>query len=124
MKSSVKEIVEKIPDFDDFLDLAEKIREVSLEKLLLEKELKSKESEIFREAMVNEKYYVKGKPPAISYVESAYKFSGFDNELLEARERFAVLTAELDNLRLQMSIYKDMIGVFQTLSANERGVSI
>jgi len=121
MKSSVEEAIKQIPDFEEFLNLAQEIRSLSLKKLLLEKKLKEKESEIFREAMNNEKYFNNGKQPAVSYVESVYKFSGFDGELLPARDELARVTADLDYLKLTYEIYKQMIGVFQTLSANERG---
>ena len=121
MRSTLNDIIERIPDFDEFVALADKIRDVSLEKLLLEKDIKSKESEVFRTATFDEKYFVNGKPPAISFIENAYKQDGFDVELVDVKKKLAELTAESDHLKLTMSIYKDMLSVFQTLSANERG---
>lgn len=121
MRTNLTDIAKAIPDFDDMLILADKIRELLLEKLLLDKEIKEKESLVFREAMSNDKYFNSGKPPAVSFVESAYKYTGFSGELIPLRTRLAEVTADLDHARLTMDTYNSMLDVFRTLSANERG---
>jgi len=124
MKSTLGDIVKKLPDFEEMLAIAQEVRDLSLQKLLIENALKTKESDIYKEAMVNEKYFIGGKQPAISYIKSAYEHGGFSGELVQAREELAKVSAELDYKKQVMSVYKEMIGIFQTLSANERGVSL
>lgn len=122
MKSNLEEILEKIPDFEQFLEVASEIRQASLNKMLLEKEIKAGEAKVFRKAMTDEQYQVNGKAPAVSYVDSAYKHTGLDGELLPLRESLIEATAELDELKLRLEVYKSMLDVWRTLSANERSI--
>jgi len=121
MNSTLSDIVKKIPDFEEFVAQADKIRTLALGKLLLENSIKTKESEIYIVATTDPKYLVGGKTPAISFIKSAYEFTGLDGELVASRDSLSKLTTDLEYERQVMSVYKDMVSVFQTLSANERG---
>jgi len=123
MQSDIKEVLSKIPEFSDFIALADTIRDLSYKRLLLEKKIKDVESQIFREAVSNETYQINGKAPAVSFIESAYKQSGFDGELVEPREELAKVTSDLEHAKLTLDIYKMMLEVWRTLSANERGIT-
>lgn len=118
MKTSLKEILESIPDFEDFMKLASEIGELSFKKMRLEVEIKSKESKVFRDAM--KMPLENGKLPSASFVVNAYMQDGLNGELIQYRESLADYTAQLEKRKLQYSIYKEMIGLFQTVSANER----
>lgn len=117
MKANLKEILESIPDYEDFMKLAEDIGQLSFEKMRLENQIKAKEAETFKKCMETQ---VDGKRPSVAYVENAYMHTGIDGELTGLRDAFAYMCGELDKKRIQLSIYKDMIGLFQTVSANER----
>lgn len=122
MKSNLKEVLEGIPDFDEFIELAGQIRELSLKKLTIEKDLKKGEGKTFRDAMVEKEYYVNGKQPAISYIEGAYKYTGLNDCLMPLRDELVEVTAELDYLKLKLDVYKSMLDTWRTLSANERNI--
>ena len=124
MKSSVEEIIKQIPDFEEFIKLADQIRELSFQKLLLEKEIKEKEANVYRTAVVDSRFFVGGKSPAVSYVKSAYEHSGLEGEILPLREQYAKVSSDLEHARITMDVYKSMLDVYRTVSANERGVSL
>ena len=118
MKSNLKDIIESIPDFEDFLKLGEQIGQLSFEKLRMENQIKSKESETFKKAMAIPNG--EGKFPSASFVTNSYLHTGLDGELVGLRDGLAFLTSELDKKRIQLAIYRDMLEVFRTISANER----
>lgn len=121
MKANLKDILESIPDFDDFMKLSVEIGELAFEKLSLENKIKQKESETFREAMRMPNG--DGKFPSASYVNSAYTYTGINGEILEYRDRLSVVVAALDTKRIQLSIYRDMLELYRTFSANERSTA-
>jgi hypothetical protein len=118
MKSSVKDILEAIPDFDDLTKLVDEIGELSFRKLQLENRIKAAEAETFREAMARP--LENGKFPSSSFVANAYLHTGFDGQLIAEREKLADISAMLDKRKLLLSIYRDMMEMFRTISANER----
>src|SRR3990172_13067160 len=120
MNDNLTEILKSIPDFEDLLSLVNQIRELSFKKLLLEKEIKEKESEVFRTMTSDKNYLVNGKSPSTSFIENTYKHSGLSGEILPIREEYSKVTVDLDRCKMTMDVYKNMISVFQTLSANER----
>lgn len=121
MKASLKEILESIPDFEDFMKLADEISDLSYNKMQLENGIKAKEAQTFREAMI--KPLENGKPPSSSFVTNAYLHTGFNGELLVEREKLAYIQSALERKKIQLSIYRDMLEVFRTVSANERTTS-
>jgi hypothetical protein len=118
MNTNLTEILKAIPDFEDFMKLADEIGELSFHKMQLENKLKGREALVFQEAM--KKPLENGKLPSASYVTNAYLHTGFDGELMEDREKLADVTAMLDKKKIQLNIYKDMLDVWRTLSANSR----
>ena len=120
MKSNLKDILESIPDFEDFMKLASEIAELSLKKMQLENIIRAKESKAVTQVNIDQEYWMNGKPPSMSYIESTYKYTGVDGKLVEDRSKLAETTAMLEKKKIQLSIYRDMINLFQTVSANER----
>lgn len=118
MKANLKEILESIPDFEDFMKLAEEIGELSYRKMQKETLIKAMESETFKVAM--KEPLDNGKFPSTSFVANAYLYTGLRGELIPYREQLAEITASLDKKKIQLSIYREMINLFQTVSANER----
>lgn len=119
MKSNLKDIIESIPDFDDFMKIADEIGQLSLEKMRLETTIKSEEAETFKKVMFGE-----GKPPSVSFVTNAYLHTGIDGKLLEYRYTLASVISLLEKRKLQLAIYRDMLEIFRTVSANERSISV
>ena len=123
MKSNLKDIIESIPDFEDFILLTGEISSLSLEKMTLDSDIKAAEAAIMRNSMSNSVHFVGGKAPSVAYIESAYLHTGFDGELLEIRKALAEVTARLEGKKLILSVYRDMLEIFRTVSANERLVA-
>lgn len=120
MKSNLKEIIEGIPDFEDFLKLADEIAELSFAKMSLEVEIKDGESNTFKEAM--KQPLENGKLPSASFVTNAYMSQGLNGELTPLRIKYAEISSKLDKKKIQLSVYRDMLEVFRTVSANERNL--
>jgi hypothetical protein len=118
MKANLKDILEAIPDFEDFMKLAGEIRELSFKKMKLESTLKAGEAITFREAM--SKPLENGKLPSSSFVINAYLHMGINGELVGDRELLASVSSELEHKKIQLSIYRDMLELYRTFSANER----
>jgi hypothetical protein len=118
MKANLKDILEAMPDFEDLTRLVEKIGDLSFYKMQLENKLKGREALIFQEAM--KKPLENGKFPSASFVSNSYLHTGFNGELMEDREKLAHIVSELEKSKLLLSIYRDMMELYRTVSANER----
>lgn len=118
MNANLAEVLKSIPDFDDFMKLADEIATLSYNKMQLENFIKAKEAETFRTAMSQP--LENGKLPSATFVSSAYSHTGLNGELIPEREKLAYVQSSLENKKIQLSIYRDMINLFQTISANER----
>ena len=84
----------ELPDFDDLFKLADEISNKDREIALLRIEIKYEESKITKEATTNEEYFVNGKPPSQTYIDNAWKYTGFNDELIEKRNHLAELETE------------------------------
>jgi hypothetical protein len=124
MKTDLKEILVNLPDFDELSNLAHKIREASVKKLMIEKDIKRAEAKVVSTVVGNSAWFRDGKPLAMSVIESTYKYTGLEGEIIPLREQYIESCGELDELRLTMDIYKNMFDVWRTLSANERSLNI
>ena len=120
METSSKKILEAMPSFEDFMTLASEIKAASIEKMKLENEIKSAEALAFKTVMTDEKYFVGGKPVAVSYFENYYKTRGLNGEILELRNKLAETVADVESKRNQFEIYKSMHDLFKTLVYQER----
>jgi hypothetical protein len=118
VKSNLKDILESIPDFEDFVNLSDEIGELSFRKMQLENRIKAAEAETFKEAM--KLPLENGKFPSASFVSNAYLHTGMSGELIEKRESLAEISSMLERKKIQLSIYRDMLELYRTFSANER----
>ena len=118
MKADIKQVLESIPDFEDFMELAAQIATLSFNKMQIENQIKTAEANTFKEAM--SKPLENGKFPSSSFVSNAFLHTGLNGEIVQLRDALADTTANLEKRKMQFSIYKEMIGIFQTVSANER----
>lgn len=112
----------ELPDFDEMMDLVEKITDLSKKKTLLEIRIKVEEANVTKTMTEDEKYYVKGKPPTQTYIDNSLKHTGFDGEILEMRNELAEVSADLERAKKMFELSKLIIDVWRTESANERTV--
>ena len=54
------------------------------------------------------------------FIKSTYGFNGLDGKLYEHRVQLGTVEAELEYLKNKLNIYRDMIDVWRTVSANKR----
>jgi hypothetical protein len=101
-----------LPDFEEMQGLIQRIREKSVEVSKLDIQIKFLEAMTFRAG--------KEQGMAVSFIDNAYKVTGFNNEILPLRERLGESTAELNALRHELDLDKSLIEVWRTISANER----
>jgi len=121
MKSNLQAILEAIPDFEDFMQLADEIGELSFKKMQLDNKIKEAETLVFRTAMASP--LENGKLPSATFVNNAFLHTGMNGELVEKREQLADYSAQLEKKKIQLSIYRDMLELYRTFSANERTTS-
>lgn len=112
----------ELPDFDDLVQLVNKIYNLSQEKASLEIKIKIGEREAVEKGM--EIIKVDGKKPSMAYIESTVKVTGIDGELVPLREKLLKLNNEIDYYKDLLEIYKLKIEVWRTMSANERASNI
>lgn len=122
METNANALAKKIPDFDDMLKLADEIAELLFKKLILDKEIKTAEAEVVRKATTEEQYFIGGKPPTYSFIDSTYKYTGLNKELIPLREEQAKVISELERAKTKYDIFGEMLDVFRTVSANERRI--
>ena len=124
MNTSVNELIKKLPDYEDFMNLAEMIESVGKQKAILEIQIKTRETEVVRIVTTNPEFFQAGKVPSMALVEATWKYTGIENELVPLRLSLAEQTASLEKLKIKMDIYKTMLDIWRTLSANERSAGI
>jgi len=124
METTANKFLSQLPEFDDLFAIVNNAAELSAKKLFLENEIKQKEAETVLKVTTEEQYFVGGKPPSMSFVENTYRFLGINNEIIPLRHKLAEMISELEKLRGTLDIYKEMLSTWQTLSANERRVSL
>jgi hypothetical protein len=123
MKASLKELTQELPDFNDLFELGDKISNFYLKKLTLEREIKAREAAVIKIVSTMQEYWANGKPLAMSYIESTFKYTGLDGELLPLRDQYNEVSAELERLKTRLSLYNSYLDVWRTLSATERFVN-
>lgn len=123
MEITSAEILKKLPDFSDLLRITDEISLAIVRKLTLDKNIKAKEAEIIKETMSNPAYYVGGKPPSMTLIESTYVHTGLSGELLPLRDELISATADLERLKSRLDLYKEFLSMWRSLNASERAVN-
>lgn len=117
-----------LPDFDDLITLSKEIGNLKKQIALDENALEILEAEITEETSTNEAYFVNGKPPSMSYTQANYLKIGYDertrNELKRLKDNIAKNTGKLKEKEMLFGIYRNMIDIWRTESANERHSAI
>ena len=115
----------ELPDFDDMMKLAEEIGKKKTQLMLLESELERILAIITETVSHNSSYFINGKAPSNAYIRDTYHKLGLNDEqkshLLRIRIEIANLSGNLKADEALFKVYEDIIGVWRTQSANERG---
>jgi len=109
-----------VPDFEDMMKVAEEIRDKSMAKSKLELKIDDKVAKTVHTVTTDSDFFVNGKPPSMAFIKTTYEFGGIHGELYELRQQLGVVTAELDYLKNKLDVYRQMIEVWRTVSANKR----
>lgn len=109
-----------LPTFEELSDLVETIVSLHARKSILDVEIRDAESKVYREATFNPDNFIGGKPPSMTFIENAWKYNGIDGEIGGLRREIADVVTQLDAAKLRLDIYKMVIDIWRTNSANER----
>jgi len=100
------------------VEISELVRKTKI----LELTIKDRVAGVMQDVADDPAYYLKGKPAPVSYIEKSWAITGLKGELIPLRTELATLESELENKRLRWEYGKILLSLFQTQSANERGV--
>jgi len=123
METSSKKVLEAMPSFEDYFKLAEEIKKLSYNKMVIEKTIKEKEAETFLTIMTDPKYFINGKTVPVSYFDNAFKHGGINGEILQYRLDLAEAISDLEMKRTQFRIYEQMHDLHKTLAYQEKAMS-
>jgi hypothetical protein len=113
-----------LPDFNDMIGYANQISDLLKRKLMLEAEISFGEAEVTKWAMST--FKVNDKPPSMEYIKNTFLVVGMEGlaDLKEKRLELVEILPELERAKLMLQIYRDMLDVYRTESANERAASL
>ena len=115
----------ELPDFDDMMKLASEIGNTKTQLMFKEATLEMMLAEITQRVTTNPDYFIGGKAPSNAHIQSTYHILGENTAqremLIEFRVAIANLTGKLKEDEALFKVYQEMINVWRTQSANERG---
>lgn len=109
-----------VPDFDDMMKLADTIGDLQRKSLILDLQIKEGISIATNTVMTDQNYLLDGKRPSMELVKSTFHISGLKGELIPMRRELAETEAELERAKLKFQVYRDMVTMYVTDSANKR----
>lgn len=112
-----------LPDFNELLELTEEIKAEHMKIILKDMEIKADVANTYHIVTTDNNYFLNGKPMPANRFEKTYEQVGIDGKLIEKRRELAELKVTVKYLENKLSIFKEMINVWRTLSANERKLS-
>lgn len=110
----------ELPEFEDMQNTVEEILKLSLKKASLDLSIKVAEADVFKQAIVDEKYFQGGKPPSATYIENAYKQTGLEGEIIPKREELGDITARLEYQKNKLELMKTLVEIWRSEQANQR----
>lgn len=114
-----------LPDFDTMTVLAKEIGNLKRSLLIDKARLDQLIAQITEVVMADSTYWTGSKPPSMAYVEATYHIRGLNveqfNSLSALRSAIADEEGSLKEKELTFQVYRDMIDVWRTESANKRG---
>jgi len=101
-------------------DLIDEIGSLAKRSMELELELKLGEAKVTLTATSDTKYFQNGKSPSQTFIDSSWKITGFDGELIPLREELIGCEWKMEVAKGRLDLLKKMIEIWRTQSANER----
>lgn len=102
----------QLPDFEKMMHSVDEIAKLALAVSMQKIKIKFMEVKTVRRGVEE------GLP--VNRIEGAYKFAGYDDEILPERETLAVKESELEATRTKLHISQSMTDVWRTVEANKR----
>ena len=102
----------QLPDFEDMMHGVDAIADLALKVSMQKIKVKMMEVKTVRRGVEE------GLP--VNRIEGAFKYAGFDDEIIPERETLAKSESELEAARAKMNISQSMVDVWRTVEANKR----
>jgi hypothetical protein len=116
-----------VPDLDAYFDAWMQLVNLTQEKDSLELEKDELVAQIYIDCVNYPKYYVKDKPPAISFIEKTWEKVGHTPEatakLAEINGKLIELNRKIAEAKAIMKKEDMSLSLYQTMSANSRNVT-
>ncbi|MEM4134560.1 MAG: hypothetical protein QXV73_05125 [Candidatus Micrarchaeia archaeon] len=105
-----------LPDIQEIEKVIDEIYRISKEIARLKLEIKVLEAKTILE-LVNTS---DGKAPSMNFIQSTFAVTGKNDELIELRAKLASLETKLKYYENKYDMYKMIVDIWRTQSANER----
>lgn len=113
-----------LPDFDDFDRITHEAAKVKAELIVIKSQLAQLEAQCMHNALTISDNWIGGKRPSMSYCEKIVKEIGNNEQerdmLIDLRRQLADKTEALQLLQYLITVNREKLDLFQTLSANNR----
>ncbi len=113
----------KLPDFDEMVDMADRIGYLKRDVAVWEASLDAKLAEVTRVVTMNKEYWHTGKPPAFNYIKTVFHMEGFNGatrkDLAFLRDNLSEHIGNLKTLELKFQVYRSMIDVWKADQYNK-----
>jgi len=112
------------PNMEEMYRIVDKIKELTMEYGKLQLKLSAARAAIINKVMSDTNYWIKGKPPSMSFIEKTYLVNGIDNvNLIEIMKEKENVKSELDYNKMLFEIKKLEVEIWRTQSANQRALT-
>lgn len=113
-----------MPDFDDFEKMATDAARLKADILVTKNALSEIEAQCMRAALTDSAYWIGNKRPSMAYCEKIVKEIGNTEEdsaaLCDLRNQLAEMTEAYQLLQHLITLSRDKLDLYRTLSANQR----
>jgi hypothetical protein len=114
----------ELPDFDDMIALATKIGKSKIELTISKNTLDVVLASITKKVTSDPIYWMSGKPPSNAHIQDSYHVLGTSDEertqIFKLKDTIANLDGNLKTDEMIFDVYRELINVWRTQSANER----
>jgi hypothetical protein len=102
----------QLPDFEEMMHSVDVIADLALSVSMQKIKIKFMEVKTVRRGVEE------GLP--VNRIEGAYKYAGYDDEIIPERKELAARESQLEAARAKLNISQSMTDVWRTVEANKR----